>query len=727
MLGGLFLWLFLVITLVHWKDSPSVVHFVMWSLGFVGDGIVLLASHLTFKGPHSVMEDAAAEEAIIRYGPSKWDNADLVIEVVRLVFLLGMVLLYTLLKIGTSYHRRELKEEDRESGHSINGETSPLLHTNGNGNGYHTSPQQRRSNNRTDFSNSNGTAEGGGPLRDDHAAFYRPEKLPHKTWWEYLRGYSVFFPYLWPSGQPPLQIRVLIAFTVVIFQRAVNVLVPYALGLVVQALALAVSSGTFAVPSSQLVFFLALKALQGESGLLGCWRNTLWVPVQQYSYRVLATAAFEHVHSLSLDFHLGKRTGEVLSAMSKGTYINQFLEQMTFQVTPMLMDLIIAIFVFGFNFSAVYALFATIITFSYLTMTINMAATRADDRRLMVNCDREEEAIKNESISSYETVKYFNAEKYELERYVDAIKAYQKAEYKVTWGMNMMNICQALVFQTGLLAIMTLAAYEVAHGKRDVGDFVTITTYMNQLQGPLNFFGTFYRTVQQALVSGERLLELFKVKPTVVDRPNVPPLQTCSGRIRWNRVRFWYDKRKPALNDLTFECAPGTTTAFVGESGGGKSTIFRLMFRYYNCHSGVIEIDGHDVKDVTIDSVRRHIGVVPQDTALFNESLMYNLKYGNPSVSDEEVYEACRAASIHDRILSFQDGYDTKVGERGLRLSGGEKQRVAIARTMLKKPKIIMLDEATSALDSETEQQIQSELITGQLGNDRTLLIIAYV
>ncbi|EON97746.1 putative heavy metal tolerance protein [Phaeoacremonium minimum UCRPA7] len=291
-------------------------------------------------------------------------------------------------------------------------------------------------------------------------------------------------------------------------------------------------------------------------------------------------------------------------------------------------------------------------------MTINMAATRADDRRLMVNCDREEEAIKNESISSYETVKYFNAEKYELERYVDAIKAYQKAEYKVTWGMNMMNICQALVFQTGLLAIMTLAAYEVAHGKRDVGDFVTITTYMNQLQGPLNFFGTFYRTVQQALVSGERLLELFKVKPTVVDR--------------------------------------------------------------------VIEIDGHDVKDVTIDSVRRHIGVVPQDTALFNESLMYNLKYGNPSVSDEEVYEACRAASIHDRILSFQDGYDTKVGERGLRLSGGEKQRVAIARTMLKKPKIIMLDEATSALDSETEQQIQSELITGQLGNDRTLLIIAH-
>jgi len=252
-----------------------------------------------------------------------------------------------------------------------------------------------------------------------------------------------------------------------------------------------------------------------------------------------------------------------------------------------------------------------------------------------------------------------------------------------------------------------------------------LTTYLAQLQGPLNFFGSFYRTVQQAMISGERLLELFKIQPTVTDQPHAESLPECSGRITWDKVAFAYDKRRPAIRDLSFECAPGSTTAFVGESGGGKSTVFRLMFRYYNCQGGSIKIDGRDVKDLTIDSVRRFIGVVPQDTILFNESLMYNLKYANPNATDDEVYEACRAAAIHDRIMAFPDGYMTKVGERGLRLSGGEKQRVAIARTILKNPKIIMLDEATSALDGETEQKIQSKLISGKFGTGRTLLIIA--
>ncbi len=227
------------------------------------------------------------------------------------------------------------------------------------------------------------------------------------------------------------------------------------------------------------------------------------------------------------------------------------------------------------------------------------------------------------------------------------------------------------------------------------------------------------------MISGERLLELFKIQPTVVDKPGVQPLRECGGHIKWNDVGFSYDNRRTALQNLSFECKPGTTTAFVGESGGGKSTVFRLMFRYYNCLEGSIEFDGHDVKDLTIDSVRRFIGVVPQDTILFNESLMYNLKYANPNATEEEVYDACRAAAIHDRIMSFPDGYLTKVGERGLRLSGGEKQRVAIARTILKNPKIIMLDEATSALDGETEQKIQSKLISGKFGRGRTLLIIA--
>lgn len=300
----------------------------------------------------------------------------------------------------------------------------------------------------------------------------------------------------------------------------------------------------------------------------------------------------------------------------------------------------------------------------------------------------------------------------------------QRSEYTLLVSLNIMNIVQNLVFTLGLMITCFIAAYQVTLGQRQVGDFVTLLTYMAQLQAPLNFFGTFYRSVQMAMVNSERLLELFKERPTVVDNPNAQELPSCQGEVRFNDVRFAYDPRKPALKGLDFQCTPGTTTALVGESGGGKSTVFRLLFRFYNLGGGSIQIDGHDVKDITIDSLRRHVGVVPQDTVLFNETLMYNLKYARPSATDDEVYEACRAASIHDQILNFPDGYLTRVGERGLKLSGGEKQRVAIARTILKDPRIILLDEATAALDTETEQHIQ--LALDKLSQGRTSLVIAH-
>lgn len=325
---------------------------------------------------------------------------------------------------------------------------------------------------------------------------------------------------------------------------------------------------------------------------------------------------------------------------------------------------------------------------------------------------------------SYETVKYFNAEEYEFNRYREAVKKYQVAEYSVYLSLNFMNVTQNLVFMVGLMIACFIAAYQVTTGQLTVGKFVILLTYMAQLQGPLNFFGTFYRMIQSAMINSERMLELFKEEPTVVDRPGVTTMPTCEGDIRFNEVRFAYDTRKPALKGLDFHCKPGTTTALVGESGGGKSTVFRLLFRFYNAESGNIQVDGNSVEDVSIDSLRRHIGVVPQDTVLFNETLMYNLKYANPEATDEDVFAACQAASIHDKILSFPDGYQTKVGERGLRLSGGEKQRVAIARTILKNPRIILLDEATAALDTETEEHIQEALMT--LARGRTMLVIAH-
>lgn len=325
---------------------------------------------------------------------------------------------------------------------------------------------------------------------------------------------------------------------------------------------------------------------------------------------------------------------------------------------------------------------------------------------------------------SYETVKYFNAEQYEFNRYRGAVRDYQRAEYKVLISLNIMNVSQNLVFTLGLLITCFIAAYQVTTGQRKVGKFVGLLTYMAQLQGPLNFFGTFYRSIQSAMINSERMLELFKERPSVVDEPDAQDLPSCEGEIRFNDVKFAYDPRKPALDGLSFRCAPGTTTALVGESGGGKSTVFRLLFRFYNLGEGSIQIDGHDVKSLKIDSLRHHIGVVPQDTVLFNETLMYNLKYANPSATDEDVFDACRAASIHEKIQDFPDSYEARVGERGLKLSGGEKQRVAIARAIIKDPRIILLDEATAALDSDTEQHIQTAL--DKLSQGRTTLVIAH-
>ncbi|CAK7235133.1 ATP-binding cassette-type vacuolar membrane transporter Hmt1, partial [Sporothrix eucalyptigena] len=491
---------------------------------------------------------------------------------------------------------------------------------------------------------------------------------------------------------------VFVCFVILVSQRIFNFLVPNLIGRITDAF-----TGGTGTPSA---------------------RERLWIPVSQYSYLALATTAFEHVHSLSLDFHREKRTGEILSALNKGGAINSFLEKVTFEAVPRLADLVVAVMYFLLTFGALYATIAAVTTVFSLHMTIKMASTRADLRRDMVNADREEEAVKNDSIMSYETVKYFNAEAFEFTRYRQSVQSFQAAEAKYARSMSEMNIYQTLVFMCGVLVMLVVAAVDVAQGTKSVGGFLVILTYLYRLQEPLYFFSSFYRTIQQALISSERLLELFKIQPTVVDRPGAVPLLVCDGHICWMDVQFSY-RTRPALRDLSFVCLPGTTTAFVGESGGGKSTILRLMFRYYNYNGGTIKIDGQDVKDLTIDSVRRHIGVVPQDPVLFNETIMYNLKYGHDNVSNEEVYRACRVACIHDLILTFPNGYNTKVGDRGALLSGGEKQRIAIARAILKHPKIVILDEATSALDSKTEQQIQTKLIES-LGQGRTLLVVAH-
>ncbi|KKZ61041.1 hypothetical protein EMCG_00619 [[Emmonsia] crescens] len=707
-ISSFFAYAVILISLVDTTPSPTYAQLLPWVLSIPLELIIFGGSLALYTSPHHEPVVGDPSGGPLRKTMTSWETLDIIIALVRFLTLLGTVVFYTLNSIGWESRRR--KDAARFASGEAS-ETTRLLngHQNGmNGDGYGSSPLNRKHDPDSK------------PAED---AWVRPTTVPVTSWWDYLSGYSLFFPYLWPSKSRRLQLIVVACFFLVIIQCVVNVLVPRQIGKITNALTRNTGE-EFSIPWRGICLYVIFRWLQGNQGLLGSLRSFLWIPVGQYSYMELSTAAFEHVHTLSLDFHLGKKTGEVLSALSKGNSINTFLEQFTFQVVPMLIDLCAAVGYFWIVFDVYYAMVVAIVTFTYLYVTIRMAQWRAAIRRQMVNASRQEDAVKNDSMVSYETVKYFNAEQYEFGRYRGAVSDFQKAEYHVLFSLTLMNTCQNTIFMLGLLITCFLAAYQVATGEQEVGRFVGLLAYMAQLQGPLNFFGTFFRSIQSAMINSERMLELFREQPTVIDGPNTHELPRCHGDIAFENVRFAYDTRKPALKGLNFHCRPGTTTALVGESGGGKSTVFRLLFRFYNASVGHILIDGHKVESLTIDSIRRHIGVVPQDTVLFNETLMYNLKYANPSATDEEVYAACRAASIHDKILAFPDGYQTKVGERGLRLSGGEKQRVAIARTIIKDPRIILLDEATAALDTETEEHIQGALST--LSKGRTMLVIAH-
>ncbi|OJD22016.1 hypothetical protein ACJ73_06641 [Blastomyces percursus] len=702
-----FAYTLILISLVDTTPSPTYAQLLPWTLAIPLELIILGGCLALYTSPHHEPIVGNPVGGPLRNIMTSWETVEIIIAVVRFLTLLGIVIFYTLNSIGWESRRRKdiapfTSREASETTRLLNGHLTGM-----NGDGYGSSPNRKH----------------GPDPKPAEDAWVRPTTVPSTSWWEYLSGYSLFFPYLWPSKSRRLQLTVVACFFLVILQLVINVMVPIQIGRITNVLS-GETGEEFYIPWRGICLYVFFRWLQGSQGLIGSLRSFLWIPVGQYSYMELSTAAFEHVHSLSLDFHLGKKTGEVLSALSKGNSINTFLEQFTFQVVPMLIDLCVAVGYFWIVFDVYYALVVAIVTFIYLYVTIRMAQWRAAIRRQMVNASRQEDAVKNDSMVSYETVKYFNAEQYEFGRYRGAVTDFQKAEYHVLFSLTLMNTCQNTVFMLGLLITCFLAAYQVATGEQKVGKFVSLLTYMAQLQGPLNFFGTFFRSIQSALINSERMLELFREQPTVIDGPNTRELPRCDGEIIFKDVKFAYDTRKPALNGLSFRCRPGTTTALVGESGGGKSTVFRLLFRFYNASLGHILIDGHKVENLTIDSVRRHIGVVPQDTVLFNETLMYNLKYANPAATDEEVYAACRAASIHDKILAFPDGYQTKVGERGLRLSGGEKQRVAIARTIIKNPRIILLDEATAALDTETEEHIQGALST--LSKGRTMLVIAH-
>lgn len=640
---------------------------------------------------------------------STWEGFETAVDLLRVVLLLALVGFWAFFSWQRAHHvhsRRAAEHESEETIGLLNGHTKSSYGSDSDYGSVHSG--------RSDEHDSEDEHE----ERDEN--WKRPEKIPQRSWYEYLRGYSLFFPYLWPSKSAKLQLTVVFCFALVLLQRGVNVLVPNQTTQIVNEF----TDNPGHLPYKSIGLYIFYRVLQGNDGLIGVLRTMLWMPVSQYAYRELSTASFEHIHSLDSSWHAAINPSEVNSALSKGTAINDFLESITFKLAPMIVDMFIAVAYFLVQYDAYYALVLFIMVIVYLFLTVRMSRCRNDLKRKTTTLSRKLDAVRNDSLQLHDQVKNFNAEEREFKKFGDLVDDYQKAQYVVTLSMQALQVSQLAVFAIALLATCFIAAYQVTVGDIDVGKFVGLISYMVQLQAPLTGFSDFYKSMQSGLINAERVLEFFKIKPTVVDEPGAKELRECDGDIRLDDVEFAYDSRNPALKGTSFHCAPGTTTALVGESGGGKSTMFKLLYRLFNITGGHYMIDGQDVRDFTIDSVRRHIGVVPQNPNLFNESIMYNLRYANPDATDEEVFAAAKAACIHDKIMSFPDGYEHQVGNRGDVLSGGEKQRIAIARCILKNARIILLDEATAQLDSNTEHNIQEAF--DLLKENRTLLVIAH-
>jgi ATP-binding cassette subfamily B protein len=544
-----------------------------------------------------------------------------------------------------------------------------------------------------------------------------------------MRTLLTLAPYLWPAGEPGLRFRVVASLVLLVFAKAANVLVPIAFARAVDALApQAGPAGTIAAIPIAMV--LAYGLLRLTSSAFNEARDAIFVKVQGRATRRVALQVFNHLHALSLRFHLDRQTGGLSRVLERGSRgITFVLDFLLFNIVPTIFEiLLVSLILWGmFDFSFTFVVLVTVGI--YITFTLMFTEWRLRFRRAMNDTDTEANTRAVDSILNYETVKYFGNEAHEARRYDASLERYERAYVRSEVSLNGLNFGQQTVIAIGLTVVMMMAASRVSQGAgtpggMTVGDFVLVNTYMIQLFQPLNFLGFAYREIKQGLVDMEAMFTLMREDREVADPPGAQPLAATAGEIRFEDVRFGYRPDREILKGVSFTVPPGRTLAIVGPTGAGKSTISRLLFRFYDATGGRVLIDGQDIRTVQQDSVRAAIGVVPQDTVLFNDTIRYNIAYGRPGATQEQVEAAARAAQVHDFVLRLPDGYDTKVGERGLKLSGGEKQRVAIARTLLKNPRIVILDEATSALDTRTEQDIQAALRDAARG--RTTLVIAH-
>jgi ATP-binding cassette subfamily B protein len=544
---------------------------------------------------------------------------------------------------------------------------------------------------------------------------------PEERLGEGLRALKRLTPYLWPRDSLELRARVVLALVLLVAGKLANITIPFFYKHAVDALTVP-NPGIIAVPVAVILAYGAARIVsQGFNEL----RNAVFAKVGQRAVRRLALSTFRHIHALSLRFHLERRTGGLARAVERGTAGIEFLLSfMLFNVVPTIFEIAVVCAIlwrlYDWTFAAVTL--ATIV--AYVGFTFLVTDWRIRFRREMNTRNSEANTKAVDSLLNYETVKYFANEAHEAERYDHALHAYERAAIKSETTLAVLNVGQGAVIAAGLIGVMILAAQGVAAGTMTVGDFVLVNAYLLQLYTPLNFLGVVYRSIKQSLIDLEQMMALLRIAPEIEDRTGAPALAVSRGVVAFRHVDFFYDPRRPILRDVDFAVPPGAKLAIVGASGAGKSTIARLLFRFYDVDGGAIEIDGQDIRGVTQDSLRRAIGVVPQDTVLFNDTIFYNIAYGLPGASRDDIEAAARLAHIHDFVASLPDGYQTMVGERGLKLSGGEKQRVAIARVILKAPKMLIFDEATSALDTKTEREIQASL--AEVATDRTTLVIAH-
>jgi len=536
--------------------------------------------------------------------------------------------------------------------------------------------------------------------------------------WSALRSLA---PHLWPASNPSIRLRVVGAFALLTGAKLATVYVPILFKRMVDLFS-DPQHLPVALPLGMIVGYGVLRIAAIAFSEL---RDAVFAKVAQRAIRTVALRTFRHLHSLSLNFHLERQTGGLSRAIERGTTgIDTLLTFMLFNIVPTLIEIALVCGILWAFFDFSYALVTFVCVIGYIAYTLTVTEWRLKYRRQMNETDQEANTRAIDSLLNYETVKYFGNEQYEAARFDQALARYERASVASKSSLSLLNVGQAAIIGVGLAILMAMAGRGVIAKQLTVGDFVLVNTYLIQLYIPLNFLGFVYREIKQALTDMEAMFKLLDVSADVRDAPNAPPLREGPGNVAFEHVSFAYDPRRTILDDVSFTVPAGHRVAIVGASGAGKSTISRLLFRFYDVDRGHIRIDGEDIRDVTQASVRAAIGIVPQDTVLFNDTVYYNIAYGRPGASPAEVEEAARLARIHDFVMASPDGYQTMVGERGLKLSGGEKQRVAIARTILKRPRILLFDEATSALDTRTEREIQASL--REVSRGRTTLVIAH-